>query len=144
MKKPQNIAYFLYIVLFVAACVVPGAMLVKYRTELPPLHTEDGSFNKDWNTQFTAFVSDHFGFHDTLVTANGHLQAELLHTSAEEDVIIGKDGYLYYTPTVNDFLGNQTVSDAGLQNIVYNLTMMQNYVAQHGGKFISLPTVYAL
>ena len=137
MKKPQNIAYFLYIVLFVAACVVPGAMLVKYRTELPPLRTEDGSFNKDWNTQFTAFVSDHFGFHDTLVTANGHLQAELLHTSAEEDVIIGKDGWLYYTPTVHDFLGDPTISDAGLQNIVYNLTMMQDYVTQHGGTFIT-------
>lgn len=147
MKKIRKLGYFLYCLLFFAACAVPGAMLLKITddstaenrrlAEFPSFRTEEGGFNRDWSSAFQAYVSDHFGFRQTLVKADSQLKASLLHTSAEEDVIVGTDGWLYYMPTVNDFLGNPTVSPLGIQNIVHNLEMMQAYAESKGSTFVA-------
>jgi len=144
MKK---IAYLLYSILFFAVCAVPGAMLLhpsgddgsaekRQLAEMPAFHDEEGNFNQNWSSEFQSYVSDHFGFRKNLVSLDSHLKADLLHVSAEEDVIIGKDGWLFYTPTVNDFLGKATVSELGIQNILYNLEMMQEFTEQQGGQFL--------
>lgn len=142
MKK---LLYGIYSVLFFAVCAVPGAMLLKpsedstaenrQLAEMPVFQDENGNFNRDWNTQFQAYVSDHFGFRQELVRADSKLKANLFHVSAEEDVIIGKDGWLYYTPTVNDYIGRATVSNLGLQNIMRNLELMQEYTESKGSQF---------
>ncbi len=129
---------FFYNVLFLVLCAVPGIMLFftsseedtsenRRLAEKPELSDENGKFNRDWNTQVQAYVSDHFGFRRKLVEWDSALKAELFHVSAEEDVIIGKDEWLFYTPTLNDYLGRATVSELGLNNIIYNLELMQTY-----------------
>lgn len=147
MKKLQKIALFCYCLLFFCICALPGAMLFAGNTQeentenrelaaVPSLIKEDGSFNEAWSSQVQSYVSDHFGFRSALVTADSTLKAKLLHTSAEEDVIIGKNGWLYYTPTVQDYLGNPTVSDLGIANICRNLEMMQDYAAQMNSRLL--------
>ncbi len=145
MKKFKKAGYFLYCLLFFAACAVPGTMLLcqpensnsekRQLAKFPSIHTKDGSLNQKWGSEFQSYVSDHFGFRQTLVNADSRMKATLLHTSAEEDVIIGQDGWLYYTATVNDYIGNPTVSLLGIQNIVHNLELMQEYAAQTGSVF---------
>ena len=146
MKHLPKIGYFVYCLLFVAACAVPGAMLLRpaeddgaekrQLAEMPSLTDEEGHFNKEFPAGFTAYVSDHFGFRSALVEADSRLKAQVLQTSAEEDVIIGEDGWLYFTPTVSDFLGQATVSPLAIQNIVYDLEMMQTYAAEQGSDLI--------
>ena len=143
MKK---IACLIYSILFLAVCAVPGAMLLKpseestsekrQLAEMPSFRDEEGNFNQNWSSEFQSYVSDHFGFRKNLVSIDSHLKADLLHVSAEEKVIIGKDGWLFYTPTVNDFLGKATVSELGIRNIVHNLEMMQEFTEQQGSQFV--------
>ena len=71
----------------------------------PVLHQEDGSLNRDYPTEFDAWFSDSFGLRTQLVTAYSKLSGSIFGVSAEKDVIIGKDGWLYYTPTVPDATG---------------------------------------
>ena len=144
MKK---ILCFIYSLCFFAACAVPGIMLFKpdkngsseKRTlaELPQLFDENGEINRKWNSDFESFVSDNFGFRTSLVRADGLLKAKLFGTSSEEKVIVGKEGWLYYSPTADDFIGNRTVSDLGISNIVRNLSLMQEYAELHGSRFIT-------
>ncbi len=145
MKK---IAYLVYSILFFAVCAVPGVMLLnrsgedtssaekRQLAEMPSFKTEEGEFNSEFSSQFQDYVSDHFGFRQELVSLDSHLKADLLHVSAEEKVIIGKDGWLFYTPTVNDFIGRATVSELGIQNIRHNLEMMQEFTEQQGSQFV--------
>lgn len=147
MKKIRKTGYFLYCLAFLSACAVPGAMLAMHSddstaenrklAEFPALLTEEGEFNQAWSKEFQAYVSDHFGFRKQLVRADSRLKASLLHASSEEDVIVGSDGWLYYTPTANDFLGNPTVSPLGIQNIVHNLEMMQDYAESKSSTFVA-------
>lgn len=146
MKKAQKIACFCYCLLFFCLCALPGAGLLMDKEDstaenrtlaaFPALTDEEGGFNQAWSTQFQSYVSDHFGFRSQMVMADSRLKANLLHTSAEEDVIIGADGWLYYTPTVNDFIGNPTVSDIGIQNICRNLELMQTYAESKGSRLL--------
>jgi alginate O-acetyltransferase complex protein AlgJ len=46
---------------------------------------------------FTAYFDDHFGFRGTLITLQAILKVELLGVSTSPDVLIGKEGWLYYT-----------------------------------------------
>ncbi|MDE6731145.1 MAG: hypothetical protein K2J71_10285 [Oscillospiraceae bacterium] len=145
MKK----LYILYCLLFFVTCAVPGVMLLKQPekspavtaekrrlAEFPAFQDEEGHFNPDFSTEFQAYVSDHFGFRQELVQLDSRLKANLLHVSAEEDVIIGKKDWFYYAKTTDDFIGNPTISDLGLQNILHNLELMQKYTESMGSQLL--------
>ncbi|MBD5142870.1 MAG: hypothetical protein HDT22_04565 [Ruminococcus sp.] len=146
MKDKKNLLYAVYSILFFVICAVPAVGMVfnssedstaenRQLAEMPKFQDENGKFNQNWSSEFQAYVSDHFGFRQELVKADSELKANLFHVSAEDDVIIGKDGWLYYTPTVNDYIGRATVSDLGLQNIMKNLELMQEYIENQGSEF---------
>lgn len=146
MKK----LYILYCLLFFVICAVPGAMLLKKTddgtdaitaekrrlAEFPAFQDAEGNFNTKFSTEFQAYVSDHFGFRQELVQLDSLLKADLLHVSAEDNVIIGKEDWFYYTKTTDDFIGNPTVSDLGLQNILRNLKLMQEYTESKGSQIL--------
>ncbi len=144
MKK---FACLLYSVICLAVCAVPGVMLFgkgedtstaekRQLAEMPSFKDENNNWNKNWSSEFQSYVADHFGFRQQLVNIDSHLKADLLHISAEEQVIIGKDGWLFYTPTVNDYLGKPTVSEMGIKNIRHNLEMMQEFSELHNSQFL--------
>lgn len=144
-----NVCRVMYSILFLIACAVPGATMFMARNDpdgataekrlladAPDLFHEDGSFNRDFSSEAIAYVSDHFGFREDLVAVDAQMKADLLHVSAEPKVIIGNEGWLYYTPTADDFIGRPTVTPLGLQNILYNLELSRSYVESHGAKFV--------
>lgn len=148
MKKFQKIGLIAYSLLFFAACAVPGAMLFlpsgeeeissenRQLAEPPSLTREDGSFNTDFGSDAIAYVSDHFGFRSELVAADAAIKSELLHVSAEPKVTVGREGWLYYTQTLDDASGIPTVTPLGIRNIVYNLQMSDAYVKSKDSQLI--------
>lgn len=139
----------LYCLLFFLICAVPGAMLLRKPdqtdmitaekrklAEFPAFQDEEGNFNTEFRAEFQDYVSDHFGFRQELVFIDSRLKADLLHVSAEDDVIIGKQDWYYYAKTADDFIGNPTVSDLGLQNILRNLELMQEYTESKGSQLL--------
>jgi alginate O-acetyltransferase complex protein AlgJ len=51
----------------------------------------------DFAHAFTAYFDDHFGFRGTLITAQALLKVNLIGVSTSPDILIGKNGWLYYT-----------------------------------------------
>lgn len=149
-RKAVKKGYLAYCLAFVAVCAVPSVMMLipskakadssaekRILAKMPSLQKEDGSLNEDFGDEFTAYVSDHFGFRQELADIDSRMKSKLFQTSSEKDVIIGKDGWLYYTPTQDDYVNNPTISDHGTQNIVYNLKMLQDYTQSKGAKFLT-------
>ena len=144
MKK--NFLYRLYAAAFVGVCLVPSALMPvskpdpdkEKRTlaELPKAKTSDGSLNFDYFSQFGDWFSDHMAFRQQFVNANARLRAVLLNTSADDDVIVGSDGWLYYAGTVDDYLRLNTLSDRGIGNICRNLRLISDYCSENGAKFV--------
>ena len=104
--------------------------------EKPALKTEDGVWNRDFPMQYEAWFSDRFGLRTELVTAYGKLTSTLFGVSAEKNVIIGKDDWLFFTPTIPDATGVRTLDDTEIRHIVHNLQMMQKYADGYGAKLV--------
>lgn len=143
MKK--NILYRLYAAAFIGICLVPSALMPiaesnssKEKRELAefPKATKDGKLNFSYFSEFESWFSDHMAFRQQLVTADGRLKASLLGTSPNKNVIVGKDGWLYYSETVNDFLRLDTLSDRAVNNISRDLELINDYCRTNGSQFI--------
>lgn len=142
----KNILYRIYSAVFIGICLVPSVLMpfVENNTdaekrrlsEAPEIKTEDGKINFEYFDDFETYFSEHFAFRQQLVTLDGYFKSKVLGTSPDEDVIAGKDGWLYYGETVNDFLNIDTLSDRGINNIKNNLEIINDYCNQNDVKFI--------
>lgn len=50
-------------------------------------------------------------------------------------MVLGTDGWLYYSGTLDDYQGRNLLSDRELFNIVHNLSLIQEYVEGQGSTF---------
>lgn len=83
----------------------------------------------------TCFESN-FAFRNELITAHNFLTTNIFGESGTEQVILGKDGYLFYEGTLDDYEGTNELSDVELENIAHNLFLTQMYIQSTGQKFI--------
>lgn len=97
---------------------------------------EDGKWNQDYLAQAGAYFENHFAFRQQFVTANAWIRGKILKTSATDQVIVGKEDWLYFQGTLDDYQGKNLLSDRELYVISHNLKLMQDYVESCGSRFI--------
>src|SRR5579863_928289 len=66
------------------------------------------------------YIHDHFGFRGWFVTLNGLLRAKLFRTSTSPNVIIGKQGFLFYAGdgSLEGYMGTNPMPDCELESWV--------------------------
>lgn len=142
MKK-KNL-YKLYCTVFILICLAPAVctpfMLNKSSAEKRTLSefpdfTDSGKINMDFFSEFDTWFSEHFAFRTHLVNADSRVKSSL-GISADSDVIVGSDGWLYYGDTVNDYLNINTLSQWEIENIAHNLRMINDYCKANGAEFV--------
>ncbi|WP_256759524.1 hypothetical protein [Cohnella sp. WQ 127256] len=102
----------------------------------PFLHLSDLSF-REFTGQFESFINDHFAFRDRLIRWNNEIKVKWLGMSSVDQVIIGKDGWLFYNGdgSIEDYQGLETFSDKQLQTIRDNLEERKRWLAAQGIEF---------
>lgn len=142
----KNILYRLYAAAFVGICLVPSALMPAVKggsdkekrqlAKAPKIKTEDGRLNMEFFNDFDNWFSEHFAFRSKLVNLDGRLKSTLLGTSNNDNVIVGRDGWLYYGETADDFMNINTLSDRAVDNIRRNLELMNDYCEKRGARFV--------
>ena len=127
----------IYIALFMALCLIPSAGLLagggedsaenEDRAAPPAIHREDGSLNVRFLSDAGSRFEENFAWRRELVTLNAKLQAGLFGISAEDGVILGSDGWLYYRDSLNDYTGRDQLSDRALYDIARTAKITQDY-----------------
>ncbi len=140
-KVPQ----IFYIVLCMAICLVPFAGMTFWATDsttenktlasFPSLVGEDG-VNLDFFDELADYFEDHFAFREALVNADAVIMGQVFGESNEDTVIQGENGWLYYTDTLDDYLGQNLMSDRSISNAAHNLALVQEYVEAGGAQFV--------
>lgn len=133
--------YILYIALFLLICLAPSAGLLFGGMEdsmenrdtagAPELMTETG-INQQFLSDAGAWFEDHFAFRNEWVTGYALLMGKVFGVSSQESVIVGKNGWLYYKDSLNDFQGAQPMTSRQLFDAAHALAMVQRYAAQKG------------
>ena len=142
MKYMGKIAYLLACLMI---CVFPFAGMLagtEYGTtenrelaKLPQLETE-GKWNTYFLQELGAYFEDHFAFRPLLVAIDANIQSRVFQVSNVDTVTVGEDGWLYYTASMEDYLGKSPLSPRGISNAAHNLALMQQYVESRGAAFL--------
>lgn len=103
--------------------------------EFPPV-MRDGAINSRFAGELDDYVRDHIGFRTEMVEGNTVLLAKLFMESAEDDVILGENGWLYYEGTVNDYLNIPTMTARAAKNAAHSLKMLQDHAEKQGADFV--------
>lgn len=135
-----------FVALCLILCMIPSLMTIfrpsdeaignERQVDPPSFTNADGSFNTGFFTQLGTYFEQHFAFRPELITADARVQANAFGTSNLDTVIVGTDGWLYYTDTLDDFLGRDTLSAREVQDIVHNLKLIRDYARSQGAAFL--------
>lgn len=144
MQK-KRIGYLLYIMIVLGICLLPllamgirpdvGNRENRTPAPWPSLYKEDG-FNWAYLQEAGDYFTDHFAFRQELVSADARIRTELFAVSPVDSVIVGKDGWLYYAATLDDYQHKDSVSERMLFNMAHNLALMQEYTQLLGKTFL--------
>ncbi len=102
----------------------------------PPELIKNGEVNFDFTKQFDDYFTDNFAFRTNLITLNAFLNAGVFGKSVSEQVIIGKDGWLFFEPTLNDYKKQNTLSDNEIYRLVRILEIQRDALLQQDIEFI--------
>ena len=105
-------------------------------SKFPSLTTRDGGVNLEFFSEFEKYFNEHFAFRNELVYVDAKIQKDVFAVSSMDSVIAGKNDWLYYKSTLDDFLGTNPMSEREIYNVVHNLKLVQNYVEGRGADFL--------
>ena len=120
--------------IFFAGPSEPGAN--EQLTEAPKMLTEEGALNASFLSDISSWIRDHFFLRQELISMDHWISAQLFHTSGDAGVILGTDGWLYYTDTLADYTGTDPMSQRELFSAANNLRLMADYCQSQGREFL--------
>ena len=136
--------------LFIAAilllCLVPAVgMLLPREAETggnevlaqpPAFRTAGGQLNADYLPQLMGYVEDNYFGRRELVSAWSAFNQTVLRTSIADNVVLGKDGWLYFGDTLNDYTGAELMTDREIFCAARNLALIQEFCERQGARFL--------
>lgn len=141
MKKYK---YQIYILLFFALCLIPSFGLFftgpeessenRETAQMPQLYTEEG-MNVHFLNDTGKWFEEHFAFRNEWVSSYALLMEKVFGVSSQERVIVGKDGWLYYKDSLDDFQGANQMTERQLYDVAHSMAMIQAYAKKNGADF---------
>ena len=101
----------------------------------PTLTTRDGAFNWEFLSELGAYFGDHFALRQQAATGWAAVNAALFHSSVEDQILLGKEGWLFFRETLDDYRG-QRLPDEQLQAIAQHLAQLQGTLEAQGKRFL--------
>ena len=142
MKK----SLILFIVACLALCLIPSVGMLFFPTtettenkamaEAPKLITDEGTINRAFFADFEDYFTEHIALRNRLIYADAKVQTTLFQESNVSGVISGTDGWLYYSSTLNDYLGTNLLTERELYNLAHNFSVVQDYLLERDMDFI--------
>lgn len=89
-------------------------------------------------TQFERYYNDHFGFRSWLVYANSWIKYVLFSTSASSRVIVGKEGWLFFTGdnVIEDYRNSALFTPQELEQWKTHLERKYQWLRQHSIEYL--------
>lgn len=144
-----NVLQRFYVLLFFVICLMPSVGMLFHASELdenrelskaPSLHTDTGGWNSSYFDEVQTYVSEHFAFRGELVSADSIIKYRLFHTPCDDQVVMGREGWLFFGETLADYAG-VTLSNDELDSIAKRLSEVSEYVKKQGKQplFVIVP-----
>lgn len=135
----------IFTALFLLLCLIPGAGLLIFgpsearaneaAPRKPALVDANGELNAGVLDDTEDYVNEAFSLRQELITLWAHVEA-LFGESAEDGVILGSDGWLYYADELADYTGTEPMTERQVFAAARNLALMREYAEGLGADFV--------
>lgn len=112
-----------YAAVIIAVLACPAVLLVGARIPV------EGENLDQW-------VESNIGFRAEIIDAYSRLNETLFHVSGEEQVIVGRDGFLFFAPTLPGYLGRSPAKGETIDGIADKLAELCGVLAEYDVGFI--------
>jgi len=102
----------------------------------PRLKNWDGTWNTEYLSDLRDYLNKGFALRLECITGWDTLCAKVLKTSANNDVILGPNGWLFYKTSADTFAGADVLSDRETWCCARSLFLMQEYANSCGTQFL--------
>lgn len=141
MKK--KILYSVYIVCMLAMCLIPTVLTLVHKEknqregeiEVPKLQTE-GKINTGYFEDLDDYFSKTFTLRNDLIVTDAKIMKGLFGQSNNDKIIVGKEGWLFFSETLNDYKGIPTITKRGANNIARTIELIQKIMEDSGSDFV--------
>lgn len=140
----KKLGYILFVGAIATICILPVAVMPwqmekavgnEQLASFPELRKEDGNFNTGILNEFADYFADHFGFRHEMITLNDWLTEATFKTLDSNSVLLGKDSWLFYKSTLEDYTGTNLFTARQSYAAAHVLGLMQEYCEQNGIDF---------
>ena len=123
---------------FAAMCVRPTVTSAENRvlSVFPAVLRPGGGVNTAFFREFDTWFSEHFAFRNELVFLDSDILSEAFGTSANEKVICGREGWLFYASTLADYQGTAPLSEREICSVAHNLELTDRAVRERGARLL--------
>lgn len=137
MKKTDQLLFCL-IILISALAPVFGSFFAfnsvnldkSARSPKPALLT-DGKLNLSYTLHFDNYFTDNFNFRTALISVYNHIFENVFSQSGNEKVIVGKEGFLFFGETLDDFLNVDQLSNEDILRLDETLRIQTDFLNQY-------------
>jgi alginate O-acetyltransferase complex protein AlgJ len=94
--------------------------------------------SRDFIAGVESYFNDHFGFRKRLVRLHNHWKGQLFHDPGAKDVLIGRDGWLFYSGErmIAHYTGTELWSQQDLENWRRLLEGRRDWLRARGAKYL--------
>ncbi|MBR4513806.1 MAG: hypothetical protein IKO61_02835 [Lachnospiraceae bacterium] len=144
MKKTFKIIYIIIFFVICAAplCLMPVAPdngeIEKRELTKFPAYMAEGRLNVDFSNQFESWLNDRIPYRAELLAASNTIKSELLHAPSS-NVIVGKDGWLFYETESADYMDTNAMTDDQIRAAAVTLSLIEENIEDRGGHFLFVP-----
>lgn len=140
LKRQGFLESWIFAAIFFALCLIPSVGMPFYKTQLaenrtlsapPQIRMETGELNARYFEELQTYVAEHFAFRGELVEADSRIKYRMFGTPSNDQVVIGKDGWLFFDETLADYAG-VTLSDSELDAMAGRIAEAAEYVRAQG------------
>ena len=142
----MNILYAVFTAVILLAAVLPFAAMPFYENtaadaeqrelaEFPSL-IKDGDINESFGTEFEDWFRDRFAFRSEMVNAGSEIMAGVFDSSSEDSVIYGRDDWLFYAETLEDYCGTKTLTESEIGRLATVIRLEQEYCEANGAIYV--------
>lgn len=142
----RQIGTFVFVAIFFAICLIPSVGMLLFPQQapvgnerlspMPLLFEKDGSANKEFLAECSDYIGDHSAFRHEMISLNSKLNSVLFSVVTNEDVVQGKEGWLYYEATLPDYQGIDLMTPRQCYAAGKTLALIKEYCQTQGANFL--------
>lgn len=135
----------IYIALFIGVCsffsvgmLIPGAAdAAEGDVSMPSLLTDPPfiTINSDFGDEFEEYFQKSFAYRNKVVDAFALFKSSVF-SEGNEQVILGKDDFLFFNDTLADYMGTDKMTDKEIEAAADALLQMSKASSEHGADFL--------